>query len=151
VGKRTKVLLVVVAVLLVCCFGGSLANGRGTGTGDPNSSNGFVDFLAERAGSANAVADGEIEAPCRTAPGTFQVLGTCTLTVVAGGTGLRSLVVRTDNAITVASRVPRKDFSVSDDVGAGDEKRIPIDEQGGPVTLACASISGCVVTLGNGQ
>jgi hypothetical protein len=150
-GTRTKVLLVVVAVMLVCCFGGALVNGRGEGTGDANSSNGFVDFLAERAGSANAVADGEIEAPCRTAPATFQVVGTCTLTVVAGGAGMRSLVLRTDNAMTVSSRVPRKDFSVSGDVGAGEETRVPIDEQGGPVMLACASISGCFVTLGNGQ
>jgi hypothetical protein len=148
---RTKVLLIVVAVLLVCCFGGALANGRGEGTGDASSRNGFVDFLAERAGGANAVADGDIEAPCRTAPGTFQFVGTCTLTVLAGGTGLRSLVLRTDTAMTVSSRVPRKDFSVSGDVQAGEQTRVPIDEEGGPVTLACPSLAGCVVTVGNGQ
>lgn len=149
--KRTKVLLIVAAVLLVGLFAGAVANQRGTGRGDSSSSNGFIDFLGERAGSANAVADGEIQAPCRKAANTFQFNGSCTLRVAAGGAGLRSLVLRSTNAMTVSSRVPRKDFTVSDDIKPGEEMRVAIDEQGAGVGLTCALLATCLVTLGDGQ
>lgn len=150
-GKRTKTLLIVAAVLLVCCFGGAVGNGRGEGTGGSGSRNGFVDFLAERTSGAATVPDADVQAPCRTGPATFQFAGACQLTVAAGGAGLRSLVLRAETPIHVSSRVPGKDFAVSEDAEAGDEVRIPVDEQGGPVTLTCPPLSECLVRLENGQ
>jgi hypothetical protein len=146
--KRTKVLLIVGAIVLVCMFSGALANQTGTGTGDANSRNGLVDFLGRRAGNANAVADGEVQAPCRKAANRFDVTGgSCTLTVAAGGAGLRSLHLRSNSPITVTSKVPRRDFTVSDDVKPGDEVKVAIDSGGGQVALTCAPLATCVVML----
>jgi hypothetical protein len=145
--KRTKVLLIVGALLLLCCFGGALAKQGGTGTGDASSRNGLVDFFGRRAGNANAVADSAVEAPCRKAPKRFDVTGgSCTLTVAAGGTGLRSLHLVSNTSIRVTSRVPRRDFTVSDDVEAQKEVKVAIDSDGGQVLLECAAQL-CVVML----
>jgi hypothetical protein len=148
---RTKVLLIAVAVLVVVLFAAAAANQAGTGTGDANSRSGLVDSLKGRAGSASAVVDGEIETDCRQAPNTFRFNGSCTLTVAPGGAALRSLVLRAGNAVTVTSRVPRKDFTVDDDLAAGEQVQVAIDDRGGPVALRCASLSPCVVTIEDGQ
>lgn len=146
--KRARNLLIVALVLFLCCFGGSIGNPFGD---DDSDSNGLVDFLGKFAGSANAVPDGDIQASCRTGANTFQFTGSCTLNVAEGGTGLRNLVLTSNKAMKVSSTVPRKDFTVSDDVKAGEEVKVAIDEPGGAVALVCAPLQTCVVTRGDGS
>ncbi len=149
--KRTRNLLIVALVLFLCCFGGSIGNPF---RDDDSDSNPIVDFLGKFASKAGAVPDSAIQAApasCRTGPNQFQFTGTCTLNVASGGTGLRNLVLTSNKAMNVSSRVPRKDFKVSSDVEAGKPVKVAIDERGGAVVLTCPALQTCVVTRGDGS
>jgi hypothetical protein len=147
--KRTRNLLIVALVLFLCCFGGSIGNPFGGD--DDSSADGLVNFLGGFASKGIAVTDSEIEASCRTGPNTFRFTGSCTLNVRPGDTGLRNLVLTSNRALTVSSTVPRKDFTVSDNVPANQEVKVAIDERGGAVALTCAAVQTCVVTRRDGS
>jgi hypothetical protein len=149
--KRTRNLLIIALVLVLCCFGGSIGNPFRSGE---VKSHPIVDFLSTFAGKGTAVADSAIQAvpaSCRAGADTFQFTGSCTLTVAEGGTRLRNLILTSTSAMTVSSTVPRKDFPVSDDVAAGEQVSVAIDEQGSAVDLTCALLQTCVVTRGDGS
>lgn len=146
--KRTRNLLIVALVLVLCCFGGSIGNPF---RDDDADSNPIVDFLGKFASKGTAVPDSAIQAPCRTGPNQFQVNSTCTLDVASGGTGLRNLILTSNKDMKMSSRVPRKDFTVSDDVKPGKEVKVAIDERGGAVQLTCVALPPCLVTRGDGS
>ncbi len=149
--KRTRNLLIIALVLFLCCFGGSIGNPF---RDEDSESHPIVDFLDKFASKATAVPDSAIQAApasCRTGPNQFQFTGTCTLNVASGGTGLRNLVLTSNKDMNVSSRVPRKDFTVSSDVRAGNQVKVAIDERGGAVDLTCAALPTCVVTRGDGS
>jgi hypothetical protein len=149
--KRTRNFLIIALVLVLCCFGGSIGNPF---RGDDAESHPIVGLLGRFADKGIAVPDLDIQAvpeSCRAGPDTFRFAGPCTLTVAEGGTGLRNLVLTGNTAMTVSARVPRKDFTVSDTVDAGEQVKVAIDEQGGAVLLTCAVLQTCVVTRGNGS
>jgi hypothetical protein len=148
--KRTRNLLIIALVLFLCCFGGSIGNPFGSD--DDSGANPIVDLLGRFASKGTPVPDTAIRAQpssCRTGPNTFRFTGSCTLHVEKGGTGLRNLVLTTERAMTVSSTVPRKDFTVSDNVDAGKEVKVAVDERGGAVRLTCAPLQTCVVTRGD--
>jgi hypothetical protein len=103
------------------------------------------------------VTEDEIDAPCKSGPNRFSIQGgaACTLTVAAGGTGLRSLHLTSNQAIKVEARVARKDYTMDDEPDVNKEFSVAIDEQGSAVALQCllpAQLQQpCIVTLGSGE
>jgi len=106
-----------------------------------------VKFLGRGGGDAAAPA-GEIQALCRTGPATLTVdTTTCVLSVSRGEARLRTVRLTTDAPLTVVSRVPRKDFTVTAEVDAGARAGIAVDGDGGDIRLTCRQ-DRCTVTLG---
>lgn len=151
--KRTRNLLILALVLFLCCFGGSFANPFASD--DETSENPIVAFLGKFASDSTTVPDADIRAEpaaCRIGPNRFQFTTACTLHVAGGGTGMRNLILTGAKKMKVTSPVPRKDFTVTGDIEAGEEVKVAIDERGGAVALVCNPPlpPACVVTRGDG-
>jgi hypothetical protein len=148
---RQKLVLALVGVALVLLFVAAMANPSGSGQGRPGASpSGVVGLLGRVAGDAGAVPAADVSAPCAQAAGVFKVaFGGCVLTVASGGRGLRTVRLRADRALTVRSKAPRNDFTVTDTLAPGEVARVAVDEQGGAIGLSCGAAT-CTVTLVGG-
>jgi hypothetical protein len=152
VSKRQKIILAVIGVLLVLLFIVAVANPSGSGTGKPGERpGGLVGALGRLAGDAGAVPAADVTAKCKKADGTFVVaFGGCALTVAAGGSGLRTVRLRTDRALQVTAKAPRNDFTVTDSVDPGKDVKVAVDEKEATIGLLCTGGT-CVVTLVGGS
>jgi hypothetical protein len=115
-GKQ-KALLIVIGVALVVLFVVGVGVGAGKGTGDPNKSNGFVDWLENFAGDTS-VDPATVTASCEPAgqPNTYQFSDTCKLTVADPGR-MKLLILRSPQEFGVNAPAPGDgDFTMSDKV-----------------------------------
>jgi hypothetical protein len=72
------------------------------------------------------------------------------LRVAAGGSGVRTVALSTDQPLTVTARVPGRNFTATETVAAGASARIAVDADGGDITLACGAPATCTVVLTEG-
>ncbi|MFI6264940.1 hypothetical protein [Micromonospora sp. NPDC051006] len=147
---RQKALLAVFGVLLVALFVVAVGTGRDD-RGNPAAPSGLVDRLAGVGGERSAVDPAAVTAPCASGAGRLVFTGGCVLHVADLG-GLRTLVLRSNAAFTVAAPAPGEaEFTVRDEVepaadGTGAVATIAVD-RAVDVVLSCPGVGGCAVTV----
>jgi hypothetical protein len=152
-GKQ-KALLIILAVAVVVLFVIAVGVGSGNDKGDPNKSNGFVDWLAKLGAQSSAVDPATVKADCTSVQGqvnTYQFTGSCTLTVADPGS-LKTLILRSAKPFGVEAPAPGDaDFTVSDTVepspGPDAVAKIAVDKKT-EVHVSCPGLNTqCVVTV----
>jgi hypothetical protein len=156
-GKQ-KALLIVLAVALVVLFVIAVGVNTGKDDGNPNKSNGFVDWLHKIGGGTSAIDPATVSASCNAVsgqPNTYQYtnLQPCVLTV-AKPDGIKSLILASATTFHVEAPAPRDaDFTVGADVepspspGGSPTARtsVAIDKET-QVVLTCPAAA-CIVTV----
>lgn len=152
-GKQ-KALLILLGVALVVLFVIAVGANSGKKQGDPNESNGFVDWLAKFGAKSSAIEPSTVTADCTSVQGqvnTYRFTGSCTLTVADPGK-LKTLILRGAQAFGVEAPAPGDaDFTVSDtvepDPGPEAVAKIAVDKPT-EVQLSCPGLNTqCVVTV----
>lgn len=156
-GKQ-KALLIILAVALVVLFVVAVGVNSGKDEGNPNESNGFVDWLHKIGGGSSAIDPSTVSASCSPVsgqPNTYQFtnLTGCVLSV-AKPSSLKSLYLQSDAAFGVEAPAPGDaDFTVSDTVepspqpSGGPKARatVAVDKHT-QIKLSCPAAA-CVVTV----
>lgn len=143
--RRQKIVIVAVFAIVIALYTAAVASG-GSGQGDASHKpGGIVGWLGRVAGEPPAVQRSELSAPCLSGD-TLTVKGSCTVTVQKSTKDTRRLKLHAGAAVTVTSRAPQGEDSVSADVAAGDDLAVTVDSKGGDILITCGGDS-CAVTL----
>src|SRR5262245_1359151 len=110
--RRQKIVIVAVFAILIALYTGAVASGG-------SEQGGIVGWLGDVAGEPPAVQRAELSASCLSGD-TLTVKGSCTVVVQKSTKDTRRLKLHAEAAVTVTSRAPQGEDSVSADVAAGD-------------------------------
>jgi transcription elongation GreA/GreB family factor len=132
---------ILVGVVLVVLFVGSVMVGARRDDGSSTGSNGLVDRLASVAGDPSAVARADVVAGCvdDEDPDLLVVTGGCTV-VVRNESDLRLLRMLAVDAIEVEAPAPEGDLDVESEVGAGEEVSVAVGEGETEIDIDCIGI-----------
>jgi hypothetical protein len=149
-----KVLLSVL-VLITVLFVASVATGSRTGDGGADSGkHGPVALLHKLTGDAGQVPRKDVSpSPCSMGgDGVLTVKGTCVLHVAKSAGATRQLKLKAGGSpLKVTAPVPKQDYSADKDVDAGAEVDVAVGADGADVTVACAGVQQCPVTVLEGS
>src|SRR5215831_1744556 len=119
--RRQKIVIIAVGVLLVLLYTGAAVTGGGSGQGDASKKpGGVVGWLGDLFGQPPAAARADLSSAC---------LAGDTLT----DKGTRRVKLHAVDAVTVASRAPQGQDTVTDDVEAGKDVSVTVDGDGGDI------------------
>ncbi len=150
--RRQKIVVGAVLVLLVLLYSGAAATAGGPG-GDSASLHpgGIVGWLGGLVGSPPTVARSDESAPCL-AGDTLTIKQTCSLAVAKSSTKTRQVKLHVTDALTIDTRSPNSDNTISQDAKAGSDISVTVDDKGTNILFTCADSSNdCVVTLTGGR
>jgi hypothetical protein len=147
--RRQKIVIIAVGVLLVLLYTGAAVTGGGSGQGNASKKpGGVVGWLGDLFGQPPTAARADLSSACLSG-NTLTVKASCTLTVAKSDKGTRRVKLHAVDAVTVASRAPQGQDTVTDDVEAGKDVSVTVDGNGGDIHLSCAdSGATCTLTLG---
>jgi hypothetical protein len=129
---------ILVGVVIVVLFAGSVVVGARQDDGSSTDSNGLVDRLGDIAGDPSAVARTDITAGCVSDddPNLLVMTGGCTVVVRSEG-DLLLLRLLALNAIEVEAPAPDGDLEVESEVDAGKEVAIAVSEGETEIDIDC--------------
>jgi hypothetical protein len=132
---------VLVGVVIVVLFAGSVAVGARRDDGSSTDSNGLVDRLASLAGDPSAVTRADVAAGCvdDEDPDLLVMSGGCTVVVRNDG-DLRLLRLLALDAIELEAPAPEGDLEVESEVGAGEEVSVAVGEGETEIDIDCIGI-----------
>jgi hypothetical protein len=151
--NRPQRILLLAVALIVLLFVTTVGWGGRDGEADPANPPGLIEGLGNLFGGPAAVAPDELGGTCLPsgawpADGQLLIDGGCELDVAPRDGDLRELRLTAVDAVRVEAPVPHNDETGIKDLEPGDEVRVPIDHDGGRITLTCRSADLCVVGLG---
>lgn len=146
--RRQKIIVGAVLAFIALLYAGVAVHTGGSGGGgasrDPG---GIVGWLGDLVGSPPQVDREDMSAPCLSGD-TLTIDGACTLTVAKSDTRTRQAKLHADDAVTVTTRAPQGDDTISHDAEAGSDFSVTVDSKGADITFTCADTGDtCVVTL----
>jgi len=145
--RRQIVLVGVVGAVLVILYSLAVANGGRSGQGDADSRHrGLVGWLGSVVGDPPDAARGDLSAGCLNGS-TFTVDGQCVLTVARSPRGARRIRLHASDPVRVDAPAPQGAGHVTADVKAGADSAVTVDGSGARITLTCAAVRPCTVTL----
>jgi len=132
---------VLVGVVIVVLFVGSVVMGARQDDGSSTDPNGLVDRLASVAGDPSAVARADVAAGCvdDEDPDLLVMTGGCTVVVRNDG-DLRLLRLLAIDAIEVEAPAPEGDLEVESEVDAGQEVSVAVGEGVTEIDIDCVGI-----------
>jgi hypothetical protein len=150
--NRPQRILLLVVGLIVVLYVMTVGWGRRDGEADLSDPPGLIQKLGDLFGPA-AVDQADLSGSCLpsgTWPPDGQLLidGGCELDVAPRDGDLRELRLTAVDAVRVEAPVPQNDETGTKDLEPGDEVRVPIDSDGGRITVTCRSADVCAVGLG---
>jgi hypothetical protein len=132
---------ILVGVVLVVLFVGSVLVGARKDDGSSTDSNGIIDRLASVAGDPSAVARADVAADCvdDDDPDLLVITGGCTVAVRNDG-DLRLLRLLAIDALEVEAPAPEGDLEVESEVDAGEEVSVAVGEGVTEIDIDCIGI-----------
>jgi hypothetical protein len=141
---------ILVGVVIVVLFVGSVVMGARQDDGSSTDSNGLVDRLGSVAGDPSAVARADVSAGCidDEDPNLLVMTGGCTVVVRSEG-DLRLLRLLAIDAIEVEAPAPEGDLDVESEVDAGKEVAVAVSEGETEIDIDCLGglVAECRVRL----
>ena len=145
--RRQKIAVVAVLVLMAVLYAGAVAGGARTGQGDAGDHpGGLVGWLGRAVGQPPAAARSDLAAPCLR-DRTLTVAGHCTLRVASSDRGTRRVRLHATDPVTVESRAPKGEQTVTADVKPGDDVSVTVDGDGTDIAITCAGGDTCTLSL----
>lgn len=134
---------VVVGVVAVALFAGSLVLGAGQDRGSSTDENALVVRLEAAAGDPSAVRRDDVRADCvdEEDPNLLLITGGCTVVVRNDG-DLRLLGIVALDAVTVEAPSPEGDLDVEKVVAAQNEVRVAVGDGETEIRVTCRGILG---------
>src|SRR5690349_8653746 len=143
--RRQIIVVGVVTAVLIIAYGLAVANGSRSGEGSPDARNGgLVGWLGSLVGQPPDVARADLSAGCLRET-TFTVDGQCVLTVAKSRRGTRRVRLHANDPVSVDAPAPAG--RITADLKAGADASVTVDGAGARITLTCAAVRPCTVTL----
>lgn len=143
-------LAVVVGVVLVVLFVGSVVQGARRDDGSSTDPNALLDRLGALAGDPSAVPRADVAAGCvdDDDPDLLTITGGCTV-VVRNDSELRLLKLRALDPVRIEAPAPEGDLEVGSEVDPGEEVAVAVGEGETEVDLDCVggALAECRVRL----
>lgn len=144
--RGQKILAAAIVLIIALYVTGVATQGGSGGDADPRE-NKLVTMLGGWFGEPDDVDQADLSARCL-AERTLTIEGNCVLRVRESGEDLRNVVLTAVDPVRLTTRAPHDDSVLDDDVDAGEQVKVAVDDRGGDISISCAGGKTCVVKVG---